>query len=180
MAQNIVKAQEPVSTPASDPDKTPIIVETQRLLQRMKEASEAIGRRAYEFFEQRGREIGRDVDDWLHAECELFRPIRIDVSEDNKVFKVRAEVPGFSTKDIQVSVEPRRIIISGKTEMTEEQKTEKAVTTERNSNEIFRELELPVEVNPARATATLTDGILELSIEKAVTAVPVALEVKAG
>src|SRR6185295_2140822 len=112
-AQNIAKAQPTLSSPATDPDKPPIIVETQRLLQRMKEVSEAIGRRAYEFFEQRGREIGRDVDDWLHAEFELFRPIRIDLSEDDKVFRVRAEVPGFSTKDIQVSVEPRRIIISG-------------------------------------------------------------------
>jgi len=35
-------------------------------------------------------------------------------------------------------------------------------------------------VDPAKATATLKDGILQLSIEKAVTAAPVALEVRAG
>ena len=32
---------------------------------------EAIARRAYELFEERGREPGRDFDDWLRAEHEL-------------------------------------------------------------------------------------------------------------
>jgi hypothetical protein len=30
-----------------------------------------IRRRAYAFFEERGREDGHDVDDWLRAEAEL-------------------------------------------------------------------------------------------------------------
>ena len=32
---------------------------------------DAIALRAYELFEERGREPGRDVDDWLRAEREL-------------------------------------------------------------------------------------------------------------
>ena len=31
----------------------------------------AIARRAYELYEQRGREPGADVDDWLQAEHEI-------------------------------------------------------------------------------------------------------------
>ena len=31
----------------------------------------AVALRAYELFEERGRERGRDVDDWLRAEREL-------------------------------------------------------------------------------------------------------------
>jgi hypothetical protein len=34
-------------------------------------APEAIARRAYELFQERGREPGRDLDDWLRAEHEL-------------------------------------------------------------------------------------------------------------
>lgn len=34
-------------------------------------ARDAIALRAYELFEERGREPGRDVDDWLSAEHEL-------------------------------------------------------------------------------------------------------------
>jgi hypothetical protein len=32
---------------------------------------DAVAVRAYELFEERGREPGRDVDDWLRAEQEL-------------------------------------------------------------------------------------------------------------
>ncbi len=32
---------------------------------------EEIRRRAYALYEQRGREDGHDLDDWLHAEVEL-------------------------------------------------------------------------------------------------------------
>jgi hypothetical protein len=34
---------------------------------------DAIQRRAYELYEQRGRENGHDCDDWLQAERELAR-----------------------------------------------------------------------------------------------------------
>jgi Protein of unknown function (DUF2934) len=34
---------------------------------------ERIRRRAYELYERRGREDGRDTEDWLQAEAELVR-----------------------------------------------------------------------------------------------------------
>jgi hypothetical protein len=34
---------------------------------------EKIRRRAYELYEQRGREDGRDLDDWLQAESEVTK-----------------------------------------------------------------------------------------------------------
>jgi len=33
---------------------------------------DSIVRRAYELFQQRGREMGHDLDDWLRAEHELM------------------------------------------------------------------------------------------------------------
>jgi hypothetical protein len=35
--------------------------------------------RAYELFEQRGREDGHDLEDWLQAEDELTRPARSEI-----------------------------------------------------------------------------------------------------
>jgi len=35
------------------------------------ELQEQIRRRAYEFYEQRGREDGHELDDWLQAESEV-------------------------------------------------------------------------------------------------------------
>ncbi len=38
---------------------------------RMKPTHEEIAMRAYELWEKGGRQAGRDLDDWLHAEAEL-------------------------------------------------------------------------------------------------------------
>ena len=35
------------------------------------DAQDAIARRAYELFEQRGRGPGRDIEDWLRAEHDI-------------------------------------------------------------------------------------------------------------
>lgn len=51
-------------TPASPETVTPTIEATPEL-------QEEIRRRAYELYEQRGREGGRDLDDWLQAESEV-------------------------------------------------------------------------------------------------------------
>ena len=42
---------------------------------------DAIARRAYELYEARGGEPGRDLEDWLKAERELEAILRADVSE---------------------------------------------------------------------------------------------------
>jgi HSP20 family protein len=80
---------------------------------------------------------------------------------------VKAEVPGFSYRDLEVTMEPSRLTISGKRESSKEEKKGKTVYSETCSNEIFRVVELPAEVDTGKATATLKDGILQLSVPKA-------------
>lgn len=41
--------------------------------------SQEISVRAYELFEQRGREHGHDLDDWLQAEAEMTMPARSQI-----------------------------------------------------------------------------------------------------
>jgi HSP20 family protein len=158
----------------------PAIVKAENLFDRVKKVTQAIANRAYEFFENGGRRFGQDLDDWLRAELELLRPIPVEISETDAGLKVLAEVPGFSASDIKISVEPQRIIISGKTEKSTEEKKEKTVYTERYSNEILRSLDLPAKVDPAKTTATLKDGLLEILAAKAEASKPVDVEVKAG
>ena len=45
--------------------------EKQKLAQSAEQVREKIRKRAYEFFEFRGKEDGRDLDDWLKAESEV-------------------------------------------------------------------------------------------------------------
>ena len=89
----------------------------------------------------------------------------ITESEDTRT--VQAEVPGFKANDLEVSLEPQRLTISGKKETSNEDKTkENVIYQEHCSAELFRVFDLPVEVDAAKATAKLKNGILELNLPK--------------
>lgn len=167
MSQGIAKPERKVVSPDDARAENRMIVEAKNLLEHLATVSERIAKRAYEFFETKGRQIGSDVDDWLHAEMELLRPAPVEITEAAGELKIRAEVPGFTARDIKVSVEPRRVILSGRTEQSQDSNAEKLVYTEYRSKEILRAVDLPVEVDPATVSAKLQDGVLLLSMSKA-------------
>jgi HSP20 family protein len=132
----------------------------------MNELFDAISRRAFELFEGDGGISGRELDHWFRAEAELLHPAHVQIKELDDAIVVDAEVPGFNANELQLSLEPRRLTISGKRQSSTEQKKGNVVYSERCSNELLRSVELPVEVNVSRASATLNNGILELSAPK--------------
>ncbi len=46
---------------------------SKRTAESIRELQEQIRRRAYELYEQRGKEDGHELDDWLQAESEITR-----------------------------------------------------------------------------------------------------------
>jgi len=137
---------------------------------RSEEIYHSIARRAFEIFESSGRVSGRNHEDWLKAEAELLHPVHLDIAESDEAVSVRAEVPGFSARELEIRLAPRRLAITGKRQSTQEQSTENTVYSERCVDQVFRLVELPAEVNPEKATATLKDGILQLAMPKATAA----------
>jgi HSP20 family protein len=144
----------------------------------MKEFSQSVARRAYEYFEARGREFGHELEDWFRAESELMRCVPVEIKEADGQITVRAEVPGFAADEIKVSVEPQRLVISGKSEKTTEETKEQTLLSEFRSNQFCRELRLPSEVEPDKTTAAIKDGVLELVFAKASGSKAVDVEVK--
>jgi HSP20 family protein len=176
--EKTMKSQQGIQTTKQQTPASPIFVEDEKLFERMKEFSQSVARRAYEYFEARGCEFGRDLEDWFRAESELMRRVPVEVTEADGQITVRAEVPGFVANEIKISVEPQRLIISGKSEKTTEEKKEQTLLSEFRSNQFCRELRLPAEVEPKKTTAVLKDGVLELVFVKAAESKPVAVEVK--
>ena len=148
------------------------------LFDRIQDMSNSIARRAFEIFEDRGRAFGHDLEDWLRAESEFLHPIHLDIAESDDAVTVRAEVPGFSAKELEVGVEPHRLTISGKREAKEDRTSKKTIYSEHCRNRIFRAIDLPAEVDTSKVTADLTDGVLELSMPKAAKARKVPVEEK--
>jgi HSP20 family protein len=162
-----MKSQQGIQTTKQAAPASPIFVESEKLFEQMKEFSQSVARRAYEYFEAGGREFGHDLEYWFRAESELMRRVPVEVKETDGQITVRAEVPGFAADEIKVSVKPQRLFISGKSEKTTEEKREQTLLSEFRSNQFCRELRLPAEVEPDKTTAVLKDGVLELAFAKA-------------
>ena len=162
------------------------VVESNTLFDRINRIREQIARRAYDIFERDGRTIGHDLENWFEAEAELLHPVRVNITESEEALSIQAEVPGFDANELEVSLEPLRLMISGKKEISkeeiskEDQKKGKVIYQEESLSELLRVIDLPVAVNTGKAIATLRNGVLEVSAPKAVQVKPNRVEVKAA
>jgi HSP20 family protein len=141
-------------------------VKPEFLEDRMNEAFGEIARRAFEIFDGRGRLSGHELEDWLKAESEFFHPVHVRLTESDDALEAEAEVPGFNENELTISVDSHRLIIAGKRETSHEEKKGKTVYSQACSTEIFRAVDLPVDVNADKVTATLKNGVLTLTMPK--------------
>ena len=136
------------------------------LFDEIEETFNAISRRAYEIFEGNGKSSGRDLDNWFRAEREFLHPVQINMDESDELLSVKAEVPGFNEKEIEINLEPHRLTITGKRETKSEETKGKTLWAESCSNQILRIVDLPVEIEPNKVNAVLKNGVLELTMPK--------------
>ena len=149
-------------------------------LQKVADVQKSIARRAYELFAMSGFTDGHDMEDWLFAESELFGKMPVELKETDKELTVSAGLPGFTEKDVEIRVEPRRLFITGKREeKTEDKQKGKTIYSER-LNQVFRTIDLPAEIDPDKVNATLNKGELEITMPKKEIGKKVTIEAKAA
>ena len=167
--------------PVKENEAVPVKQSTgEDVLARMQETYNKIAQRAFNIFNENGRWIGHELDNWLHAESEFLHPLHLEITETDDSLSVRAEVPGFTSEDLKIEVEPRRLTIAGKHETKEESKKGKTVYSERCAKEIQRVIDLPSEIDSSKVNATLKNGVLTLEMPKAGPMKAVRVEPKAG
>jgi HSP20 family protein len=172
MSENkLEKAMKPIPVPYEEFESFPKHVE---------EFFDLIARRPFELLEKGPLRFGRELEHLWKAEPELTRPIFLKLYETEENLVVRAEVPGFTEKELTVSCEPWRLVISGKKEIREEAKVEKKeeIPAHMEKMQIYKTIKFPVEVKPESVKATLKHGILELTLPKAEVVKKVKVEVK--
>ena len=93
--------------------------------------------------------------------------IKVDVSEDDKAYRVRADIPGVKKEDIHVSVDGNQVSISAEMKSEkEEKKGETVIRSERYYGRQYRSFALPQDVDQSKADAKYQDGVLELTLPK--------------
>ena len=91
---------------------------------------------------------------------------RMDVSETDQAYVVKAEMPGLKKEDIKVNIEGNQVSIIAQIQQEAEEKNENMLCTERSWGQYYRSFTLPQPVDDAQAKAEYHDGILELTLPK--------------
>lgn len=159
--------KEPSAPRRREATATVKLVAADDLLNRKNEIQKMIARRAYELFEGHGRVQGREIDDWIEAEVEVVHGYRHDMKESAEAIVFQAELPcSFRADQLNISVEPRRLMVNGERELDVICGGDKPAHMEKRTQRIFGVEELPVDVDPSRTTAKLKGEILEIVMPK--------------
>jgi len=94
--------------------------------------------------------------------------IKIDVTENDKDYEVRAEIPGAKKEDIRISVDGNFVSISAeaKKEKEEKSKSGRVLMRETSYGAVSRGFTLASEIDDKGVVAKLEDGILKLTLPK--------------
>ena len=110
---------------------------------------------------------------------EQVAQFRVDVSETEQEYTIRAEIPGVKKDDINISIDGDQIAISAEVKNEKEAKDgERVLRTERYYGKVYRAFQLGQPVDDSAAAAKYADGILELTLPKraATTAKRIAIQ----
>ncbi len=92
---------------------------------------------------------------------------RVDISEDDQLITVKADVPGIDPDLIDIEVDGDALFISGRSESQAEEKGKEFYRVERESGQFQRVIYLPARVEADKATAEIKNGVLTISLFKA-------------
>jgi HSP20 family molecular chaperone IbpA len=147
---------------------TPLkLVSADVLRDRMVEIHDTIARHAYHLFELRGCEHGHDLEDWFAAESEVLHLCRRDLRESADSIVCTFELGGgFTADQLNVSVEPHRVTISGERNVDGLLCDSSGTHQQRRPQHVFRILDLPAEVDPSSAAAILKGETIEILMPK--------------
>src|SRR5512132_3367507 len=84
----------------------------------------------------------------------------VDVTEDDKEYLIKAEVPEVKKEDIKVTVEEGTLTIAGERKTEKEEKTKKYHRVERAYGSFERSFAVPDDADVKRITSDFKDGVL--------------------
>lgn len=92
--------------------------------------------------------------------------VRIDVSEDDKAYVVKAEMPGVAKDDIKISVDGNQVTISAEVRKEHDEEGRNMLCSERFYGQLHRSFTLEHPVDEGHADARYENGVLVLTLPK--------------
>lgn len=106
--------------------------------------------------------------------------IKIDVTENDKGYQVRAEIPGAKKDDIRVTVDGNFVSITAEVKKEKEEKSEggRVLVKETYFGSASRGFSLASEIDDKAVVAKLEDGVLKLTLPKRSSAAAKAIAIQ--
>jgi HSP20 family protein len=99
-------------------------------------------------------------------------------TEDDTSFKVTAELPGMTEKDVQFTLSGNTLLVRGEKPQEKEQNDKGYYLSERSYGEFQRSFLLPDGVDAEKFEAGAANGVLTVTIPKNAQAAPKKIEVR--
>lgn len=116
-----------------------------------------------------------NIEDWFKnfgmrpfsMEMENAPTIKMDLTENDTAYTVRAEIPGVKKEDVKVQIDGNRVSISAETKQEKEEKEgERVICCECRQGSAYRSFSLSSDVDETKAQAKYENGTLELTLPK--------------
>lgn len=108
-----------------------------------------------------------DVDRWKGFEGAWPGGLNVDVAEYDESFEVTADLPGYSTEDIEVELVDEQLRIRAeRAEASEDEEPGRYIRRERRERSIDRRVRLPEPVAEEDVEASFTNGVLTVTLPK--------------
>jgi HSP20 family protein len=137
------------------------------------------------------KRFGWDLfDDFDNVVNSFFKPVgsvsngqaltpSLDIAETDKTYVLKAELPGVSKDDLDVSIKDGLLTINAESKFEhDEEKQGRLIRQERRYGKYVRSLRLGADVDESKVEADYRDGILTLTLPKAEVVQPRKIEVQ--
>jgi HSP20 family protein len=108
-------------------------------------------------------------EDWMPA---------VDVEEEDKAYMIKADLPGVSPENVEVTLERGVLTIRGERKSERKEKRDNYHRIERFSGSFLRRFSLPDAADSDGVEADLKNGVLQVRIPKQEKAISRRIEIK--
>jgi HSP20 family protein len=102
----------------------------------------------------------------------------VDISEDDRGYLLKADLPEMKKDDVRVTVEDGILCVSGERKTEKADQKRKFHRTERSFGNFRRSFTLPADADSTKVTAEFCDGVLKVHLPTTSIARSKAIEVK--
>jgi HSP20 family protein len=101
------------------------------------------------------------------AEGDGARSPALDVTESDRAYTVKVDLPGITKDDVKIAIDGRRVDVQAQTARHEDRKDgDRVLYSERAVSSWARSFTLPAEVDQSESSARMDHGVLTLTLAK--------------